>query len=188
MHAATHDLSQALRRVRRLQYAEDVADLDYKLAMEVGDFEMAEELVRQHPNAWTRYTRLSSIRGQQGRLGDAIDALNRAEVEVRTLRERSAHLANLAYYSITLGEYEKSIDYGVEAVLLNPTTVMGAVNACCAASVQRSRSRLVDLLKLFSERAPSVLASQIWFERWQNDPQLAFARVYLNRSRPTFQE
>ena len=179
MHAATQDLSQVLHRVRRLQYAEDVADQDYKVAMEFGDFERAEELVRRHPNLWTRYSRLSSIRGRQGRLGEAIDALNLAEAEVHTTNERSRHLSNLAHYSIVLDQLDQAVEYGVDAVLLDPTTVMGAVNACCAASVQRSRSKLVDLLRLFAERAPQALAHPLWFERWENDPQLAFARVHL---------
>lgn len=179
MHAATHDLNQVLHRVRRLAYAEDVADLEYKRFMDLGAFEAAEDRVRNHPNLWIRYSRLSSVRNQQGRLGEAIDFINRAEGEASTLYERACHQANMAYYLTTMGDFDQSIERGLDAVLMDPSVVMGAVNACCAASVLRSRPKLVEIMKLLSERVPTVLSHPLWFERWENDPQLAFGRTHL---------
>lgn len=180
MNAATHDLSLVLRRVRRLTYAEVVgADVEYKRLMDDEAFEEAEELVRIHPNPWVRYSRLSSIRNQQGRLGEAIDLIKRAEPEASSLHERSAHQANMAYYLTAMGEFDESIQRGLDAVLRDPSVVIGAVNACCAAAVLRSRPKLLEILKVLHERVPTVLSHPVWLERWQNDPQLAFGRAHL---------
>lgn len=180
----TTPLHTTPQRLFARQFGQHTMDTAYREAMDLGDYERAEEMVRRHPNAWTRSTRLSFIRNRQGDLGTAIDLINVAEDEVSTKEERAGHLANMAHYSILLGDLREAIGYGVNAVLLDQNVVMGGVNAVCAASMLRSRRDLAAVLRLLNEKAPSVLVNPHWFERWQNDPQLAFARLVVAAPSP----
>lgn len=174
----THRLAQ---KVFARQFGQHTQDTVYRDAMDTGRLDLAEDLVERHPNPWTRMTRLSFIRSRQGKLGEAITLVNAAENEVSTRDERARHLANLAHYSIMLGDLREAMDFGVKAVLLDPIAgVAGAVNAGCAASLLRSRRDLALVLRLLGDKTPQVLADPHWRERWLNDPQLAFGRDALS--------
>lgn len=156
--------------------SDKATDSRYECAMDMGDFDHAEELTRRHGNPWVRLTRMSFIRSRQGKLQESLAFVNRAGDAASTLIERSDHLANLAHYSIMMGDLSKAADLGVQAILMDPGAVGGAVNATCAVSLRRSHHDLSQLMNLLSNRAPGVFHRTHWKERWMNDPQLAFAR------------
>lgn len=180
MHANPALITTVSKKVFARQFGQLMWDAAYREAMDLGDYDRAEEIVLQHPNLWARSTRLSFIENRRGNLDGAIELINRAEGEVSTKAEHADHLANLGFYSIFLGELQEGIRYGLEAVLLDHEVVSGAVNAACAASLLRSRRDLAAVLRVVVEQAPSVLVDPHWLERWRNDPQLAFARLVVN--------
>ena len=182
MHSLSLKKAGILARATTLQYGQHTDDDEYRQAMDALDYHKAEAAIDRVRDTWTQLTRRSFIRARQGDLGAALTLFSNAEHAATTIRQRARHLANEAHFAILQGRAHAAAELGIRSVLLDHTAVGGAVNAACGLSIQRSRSGLLGLLTLLSERVPSVLADPHWLERWENDPQLAFGRHTLSVS------
>ena len=134
------------------------------------------------PDPWRKLSCEAEAERQLGNLGRANELLRRADGFVRTRNQRSRQQGNRALHRMSCGRPREAWEIALEGVDADPGHVSPAINALCAASQMRSRTQVLRTLEFLSRRAPDLLIHEELRKSWNQDPQIAWARLALSHA------